>query len=71
MATRVSFGCRCDRGWVFVGWGGVDLSRYEEGDAVPDIMLKIQRPCRRCGGTGVYVSRARAGLADQVLTSGL
>lgn len=36
-----------------------------EGEAFPDVLLVDWRRCRRCAGTGVYISRARAGLATR------
>jgi DnaJ-class molecular chaperone len=37
---------------------------HEPGAAHHDVLIIAWRPCRRCSTTGIYVSRARAGLAD-------
>lgn len=50
---------RCQRGWMNCGYQGPDPDDY----VCLDVLIVDWQRCRICHGTGVYVSRARAGLS--------
>ena len=60
------YGCQKCGGTGSVGLGYArDNSSGVDGAAIHDVYIEQTAPCGRCLRQGVYVSRARAGLAER------